>query len=353
MTSHTLSTEQKNALQQAIAARMAPYTALQEAGEITEDDLKAIKLDMIKEEAGRFTVLPSYECHGGNGRFSSDELKRQPWLKDMLNQRDLWKRHEAAVMSDPAAWESDVTNTFLAKAAAGSLSPLLTLIGQYLLFSTDKERGRRHLLEILYKQPASTRLKIHNWAVLTTAPVGTDLVLGEKVEHLSVPLFPWGDVRLQELNAKILDLVDACEGGSLTEDTQLRKMFTTDDQVLRGSLLSGGGVKPVLDPQGQPTGYVIDTQDIEDAFAGVKQVLQTGGENINGRIMELEQRFGEALQKLRNQRANRRHEVVLHHYPQNVYYSRGRGAGRGGRGYGRRNFRGGAADDDEEGSKNM
>eukprot|EP00796_Vickermania_ingenoplastis_P007166 gene7166-biopygen4397 len=56
--------------------------------------------------------------------------------------------------------------------------------------------------------------------------------MGPKVEHLPVPLFPWQDAKLKELNAKILDLADTCEGGSLAEDDELRKLFAPEDKVL-------------------------------------------------------------------------------------------------------------------------
>eukprot|EP00796_Vickermania_ingenoplastis_P010629 gene10628-biopygen7590 len=276
---------------------MAPFDALKTANDITQEQYNSIKLDVVKEEAAKISMNAKTTLQQTHEQFSSEEIKRQPWLKELLNQRDLWRRHTAAVSADEKAWEEDVVATFLAKASGGQLSPLLTIIGQYLLFSADKEVGRRYLLEILFKQPASIRLKVHNWAVLETAPVGTALVMGPKVEHLPVPLFPWQDAKLKELNAKILDLADTCEGGSLAEDDELRKLFAPEDKVLPGSLLSGGGIKHVLDPQGNQTGYVIDTTDIEEAFNGLKEALQCGDVNLLARFQEMERSFSEALER--------------------------------------------------------
>eukprot|EP00796_Vickermania_ingenoplastis_P012027 gene12027-8280_t len=57
---------------------MAPYAALKAAGEITEEDLKSIKLEVIKEEASRFATAPAYDYNGRNMKFSSEDIKRQP-----------------------------------------------------------------------------------------------------------------------------------------------------------------------------------------------------------------------------------------------------------------------------------
>eukprot|EP00796_Vickermania_ingenoplastis_P000921 gene920-biopygen761 len=236
------------AVKTAIEARIQRFTEMKNEGFITEIQLAAAKLDVTKEELAKYEAsLTKKETPLAETKFDAEEIKRQPFLKDLLNQRDLWKRHNEAVEADPKAWEADVTSTFLAKATSGTLSPLLTLIGQYLLF-TDHEMGRRYLLEILFKQPASTRLSIHNWHILSTAPAGTDITNGPKVQHLTVPLFPWTDHVLREQNAKILDSVDEIAGGSAPKGKKEQGgFFVKDEDVLPGC--TGGGWKPVLDGQ--------------------------------------------------------------------------------------------------------
>eukprot|EP00796_Vickermania_ingenoplastis_P007114 gene7114-biopygen4377 len=73
-------------------------------------------------------------------------------VKDLQNCRDMWRRHTGAVRRDKAAWEKKVLDTYMAKARSGTLSPLLALIGQYLLFAADAEAGRAALLEILFSR---------------------------------------------------------------------------------------------------------------------------------------------------------------------------------------------------------
>eukprot|EP00796_Vickermania_ingenoplastis_P007135 gene7135-biopygen4650 len=101
----------------------------------------------------------------------------------------MWKRHHEAVQSDAEAWEARVRDNYLARAKSGALSPLLTLIGEYLLFAVDKEIGRQHLLEILYMADPSARLAVHNWSILDSVD-GLVETHGPKVESLELPLFP-------------------------------------------------------------------------------------------------------------------------------------------------------------------
>lgn len=313
-------------MQEEIKARLLPLEELRDNAVISDEEFNALKIELIKEvlHAHQEATKPKE----ATGEFTPEEIKRQPWLKELLNQRDLWKRHEVAYTQDPIAWEKDVTDSFLAKAAAGMLSPLLTIIGQYLLFAKDKQEGRRYLLELLFNQDPDARLKVHNWYVLETAPTGTAVAKGRKVEKLTVPLFPWTDTRLRELNAKIMDAIDSIEGGS-GEDT-LRKMFISDEEVLRGSLYHGGGVKPVLDQQGNPTPYFIDTTDIEQACNNLSDAYQKGDKDLSVKITEL----NAALEKIKKTRSRRRHEVVYHHY-----------GGRRNRGYRGRGYRGGEAEE--------
>eukprot|EP00796_Vickermania_ingenoplastis_P007127 gene7127-biopygen4388 len=61
--------------------------------------------------------------------FTAAYIDRNPWVKELLNTRDMWKRHHEAVQSDAEAWEARVRDNYLARAKSGALSPLLTLIG--------------------------------------------------------------------------------------------------------------------------------------------------------------------------------------------------------------------------------
>eukprot|EP00796_Vickermania_ingenoplastis_P003687 gene3687-biopygen2218 len=135
--------------------------------------------------------------------FTAAYIDRNPWVKELLNTRDMWKRHHEAVQSDAEAWEARVRDNYLARAKSGALSPLLTLIGEYLLFAVDKEIGRQHLLEILYMADPSARLAVHNWSILDSVD-GLVETHGPKVESLELPLFPPTNADMAALNARIL-----------------------------------------------------------------------------------------------------------------------------------------------------
>eukprot|EP00796_Vickermania_ingenoplastis_P007181 gene7181-biopygen4663 len=118
--------------------------------------------------------------------FSQAFADRNEWVKDLRNCRDMWRRHTGAVRRDKAAWEKKVLDTYMAKARSGTLSPLLALIGQYLLFAADAAAGRAALLEILFLQDPSMRLRTHNWCVLDHSDGMTE-IHGPKVEKLEAP----------------------------------------------------------------------------------------------------------------------------------------------------------------------
>eukprot|EP00796_Vickermania_ingenoplastis_P000930 gene930-biopygen770 len=89
--------------------------------------------------------------------------------------------------------------------------------------------------------------------MLCTAGHGKAVKEGHKVDRLQVPMFPWSDHVLRELNTKMLDAVasvGSLEGGEypLTEAERLKKMFAREESVLRigapGSLEGGADPLP-------------------------------------------------------------------------------------------------------------
>eukprot|EP00796_Vickermania_ingenoplastis_P005115 gene5115-biopygen10100 len=188
---HDPSEEQKvMLLKQTIAERMRRYDILLKDKVISEVSYATHKNRVVQEAVEAIEAQNSTSPKPIDETFTPEEIKRMPWLKELLNQRDLWKRHSAAVHANIEDWETNVRRTYMAKATSKSLSPLLALIGQYLLFFRDNEEGRRRLLEILFLQDADSRLKIHNWFMLSTAGNGHDVRHGHKVETLcaNVPM---------------------------------------------------------------------------------------------------------------------------------------------------------------------
>eukprot|EP00796_Vickermania_ingenoplastis_P011020 gene11020-biopygen8005 len=208
--------ERLEQLKVTIEQRMKPYDQLLASKILTEVAYAAHKNRVIQSAVEEYQAEPQKTENVVQEIFTSEEIRRMPWIKELLNQQDLWKRHEAAVAANPEDWENNARQTYMAKASNQSLSPLLALIGQYLLFFNDSEDGRRRLVEILFLQDADQRLKIHNWYMLCTAGHGKAVKEGHKVDRLQVPLFPWSDHVLRELNTKMLDAVasvGSLEGG--------------------------------------------------------------------------------------------------------------------------------------------
>lgn len=186
---------------EAINRRLAPYDALKASNIITEEDCNKFKRVVVQEEVERLEKgkLPLTDS------FGEEEMKRQSWLREIRNQRDLcWRMHQAAVDADPDAWENKMVDKFISLDIGNELSPLLALIGRYLLFVDNHKYSRRCLPEIMYLQDASARLTIHNWNILASAPEGTDVREGKKEEDLTVPPLPYGNnSSLQVLHLEI------------------------------------------------------------------------------------------------------------------------------------------------------
>eukprot|EP00796_Vickermania_ingenoplastis_P006396 gene6396-biopygen4067 len=247
----------------------------------------------------------------------------------------------------------------MAKASNQSLSPLLALIGQYLLFFNDSEDGRRRLVEILFLQDADQRLKIHNWYMLCTAGHRKAVKEGHKVDRLQVPMFPWSDHVLRELNTKMLDAVasvGSLEGGEypLTEAERLKKMFAREESVLRigapGGLEGGADPLPVRDANGQPVNFYVDVQEIENACNAICEAYKKNDDRLYSYIQKLEAKVDDLKKRPAQQKVQH-----IHHYeaPYDEYGEPRRGRGgqrwRGGRGG---TYRGGSSNMDEEYPKN-
>lgn len=238
---------------------------------MTEDRYEDEKAFIIREEMQRINKEEQEKDKLSAETFLPEEIAREPFLKEILNQQDFWKRHKATVAQDPEAWEKRVRDMFIAKSKAGGLSPLLVLIGHYLFFSSDYTESRRHLIEILFLQAADQRLKIHNWLVLGAAPKGTTLTFGKKIENLSFPLFPFGTPDLEQLNSMILDEPSShfCVGGNSTCKS-VHAMYQNDNQVLMG----GSGPFPVVDGKRVESGYYGDMEPVHNAFAGLERSVK-------------------------------------------------------------------------------
>lgn len=326
----------KTPLEIAIEERMKTYDQLLTAKTITQEFYDKYKFEVVREEVQK----DQDRQKAVTANFSKDEIERQPWLKELLNQQDMWQRHYKTIKEDESAWEQKMKENFMAKATAGRLSPLQCIIGQGLLFFPDREEGRRHLLHLLFGLDPKDRLPAHNWFMLSTAGMGTAIDEGRKVKKMTVPLFPFSEHPLRELNAEILEAVDEGMEGGEPDDKQKLVRFLKDEDVLGVTKYYGGSNKQVLDANGQPTNLFVVMDDVEQACFQIVQAYQNGDRNLLSLI--------EALQKtvssIKRGMNTRRQEVVVHHVHDTDRRWRGasRGRGRGGRG---RGYRGGEVEE--------
>lgn len=247
-TSRKLTEKQQEELLANVKHYMEPYEDLLASNTLTQEYVNQKREQKVEEELNRLFPPQPVSDHSTTDIFSYEEMQRQPWLKEMLNHRDMRRRHELAVAKDAEAWEEATRKAFVAKATAGALSPMMVIIGHYLLYSTDLDRGRRHLLNLLIHQEPSRRLPMHNWLVLSEAPDGLEMVEGEKVEKLTVPLFPYLDHHLHELNARILMSAEL-QGGAAPYSGNPRDMFIDDNAALGTRALRRGKEKSAQGPE--------------------------------------------------------------------------------------------------------
>lgn len=274
----------------AIQPELDMLAGLVAAGVITPEVRNTREVDLRIKEISRQREALEQQLAAQNtpARFSREEMERQPFLKELLNYQDLWKRHDEAVAADEVAWEENAKAIFMAKAKAGTLSPILSVVGQGLLFFADKDQGRRHLLELFFLQDEEKRMPAHNWFVLSQAAPGTSIQHGDKVKRLSVPLYPFDPQYhdLAEQNAKILEIAatGALVGGAPKDDLEkVKHLFKMECKTLLG----GAAPLQVMDKDGVPQPFFVNVQEIEDAVTAMFRECSSADQNLLHMIQQL------------------------------------------------------------------
>lgn len=253
-----LTDEEKDRIAIKVNEQVKPYEEMAERGMIPMDYVEQLRTEKTVEEIKR--RFPETGKHAAVNSFTTEEINRQPWIKDLLNYRDARNRFHLAVKTDPEAWDKAAREAFVAKATAGTLSPIMAIVCQYLLYSNDAEFGRRSVINLFLFHDANTRLNMHNWEVLSSAPNNLEIIEGGKVASLKAPLYPYLDAQLTALNARLLS-TDGLSGGS---PLQLKgHTLFTDDSTVLGDTITGGSFAPIYDQEGNPVQAVTDLSDIE------------------------------------------------------------------------------------------
>lgn len=135
--------------------------------------------------------------------------------------------------ADREAWMEEAARAYDAQTAAGTLSPLLSLLGRYLIYPRDMESGVRDAIHLLYLQDPQLRLTHHNWGVLEEGDNSLLMLHGPKVMDLEVPLFPHANQLHRERNTRILTRASVLSGGSRPQAREkFCDIFASEDGVL-------------------------------------------------------------------------------------------------------------------------
>lgn len=134
---------------------------------------------------------------------------------------------------------------FIARAKSRSLGHMETLVGQYLLFSSDPLYGQFLLMSMLLRLPTSARIVTHNVAIMSELSAAARESYGPAIIALTRPLFPHTS-ELQALNTAMML-------GNLP-DTRAPE---------------GSGFLPVVPLPGVEGTMAVETTPLEDHLAGV------------------------------------------------------------------------------------
>lgn len=127
----------------------------------------------------------------------------------------------------------EAARAYAAQTAAGTLSPLLSMLGRYLLYSSDPESDLRDAIHLLFLQNPHLRLPHHNWRVLEEGDNSLLILHGPKVMNLEVPLFPHANQLHRERNTRILTRASIHSGGSKPQPREkFGDLFAREDTVL-------------------------------------------------------------------------------------------------------------------------
>eukprot|EP00796_Vickermania_ingenoplastis_P000317 gene317-biopygen292 len=258
------------------------------AGTISAEACQALKTDILKSAVEKAHKEALEVLHGKSSEeYTTAYVDRNPWVKDLQNARDTWQRHFTAIQRNAKQWEEKVRSAYMAKAKSGTLSPLLALIGEYLLYSSGKEAGRQSLLEILYLQEPSKRLSIHNWHILDLVSGATE-THGPKVERLKMPLFPPRATPSLRRSTRRSSSWRGRLRAAAPADAQRGCSSPRTRCCTRAGRRTGC---PCLTRTGPRPPYGVDVAEIQDAFARLDNQCLNANCDLWKAIQELREKF--------------------------------------------------------------
>lgn len=173
-------------------------------------------------------------------------------------------QHEsfAESFSQPGAFE-ELRRQFLARARAQLLSPLESVVLQYLLCAGPAPDYMRYVLaSLLLCVAPGRRVELHNWGVHASLPEARRDLLGPSVARCSLPLFP-AEPGFDTLNARLLEEAPAGGGG------QGEGVYARQRPGEQPFPPTGGGMLAILAPDGSAP-LALETGPLEMELAALR-----------------------------------------------------------------------------------
>jgi hypothetical protein len=256
-----------------IGAELRLAKEMLQADAISNDEHSLLRRTCLAAKAPE--RVPANAARSLEDHFAAEaERKIYAWRAEYeLAQKFLGRFQEDFSRAD--AW-ADLQRRFVARAKAGSLTPIEVLAGQYVFFAQDRQQGVFMLMDLILSVPVEQRIKVHNWHLADLLPQGERESFGSTIAKLSLPLFPPRCHDFAELNARLLDSKrDAISGGGRAPDDAERLFAQRTDPIWGGSWL------PIYDSSGQQV-LVADATQL-DAHGWNNRRRHNNGDNYNGR----------------------------------------------------------------------
>lgn len=255
-----------------LVKRLTTLERIRDKGIITAADYITGREKILAEEMERLGAEITHEDMSPQTfTYSKEEVDRDPELQKVFRREEKCKRMKKIRDANIEAWETMVRNTFMAICKDNRASPLIVMMGEFLIMDPNREEGRRALLDLLIMDDPEERIKDFNTIVMATGPDGIEFTHGTKVTYLPYPLFSFREPDLAQRNARIFaetTVQENQEGSHISQ--HVRNMYSDEAKVL-----SGGSIPfPVLDGEGTPSGYYVDVEPIHQAFTELRKSVQ-------------------------------------------------------------------------------
>ncbi|PHR94984.1 MAG: hypothetical protein COA68_17755 [Oceanobacter sp.] len=192
----------------------------------------------------------------------SHDLNTFPWLaSEEAAIRQLTSMSQDWAEGPTAAFDR-LREEFIARVKNNAISSFEVLIGQYALFTKDKEYALYLLMNLLLRVPPNGRLSVHNWMVASELPRAFVEAHGTAISALQVPLFPASSA-MAASNQKLLE--GASGGGTGEVGVGL-----ASNALFPGCF--GAGTLPIR--QGEDGSFSLVTDDLEGALQHLSNQLQ-------------------------------------------------------------------------------